>query len=46
MCAGRMVELAPTERLFASPQHPYTKALLAAVPEPDLDRSARSSSPC
>ena len=32
MCAGRMVELAPTERLFANPQHPYTKALLAAVP--------------
>ena len=37
MCAGRMVELAPTDQLFRNPQHPYTKALLAAVPEPDFD---------
>ena len=38
MCAGRIVEIAPTEVLFARPVHPYTRALLAAVPEPDLSR--------
>jgi len=35
MCAGRLVEIAPREVLFANPVHPYTKALLAAVPKPD-----------
>ncbi len=39
MCAGRMVEIAPTELLFKAPQHPYTRALLAAVPEPDMESS-------
>jgi peptide/nickel transport system ATP-binding protein len=38
MCAGRLVELAPAATLFRNPQHPYTKALLAAVPEPDVSR--------
>src|SRR5439155_909437 len=31
MCAGRLVEVAPAAELFRNPQHPYTKALLAAV---------------
>ena len=44
MCAGRLVEVAPRERLFGNPVHPYTRALLAAVPRVDprqrLDLSA------
>ena len=35
MYVGRMVELAATEELFSRPRHPYTAALLSAVPEPD-----------
>ncbi len=38
MCRGRIVELAPREVLFKAPIHPYTRALLAAVPFPDIDR--------
>ncbi|MAL79342.1 MAG: ABC transporter ATP-binding protein [Sneathiella sp.] len=37
MCKGRLVETAPKELLFNNPIHPYTKRLLAAVPEPDPD---------
>jgi peptide/nickel transport system ATP-binding protein len=35
MYVGRIVELAETETLFTAPKHPYTAALLSAVPEPD-----------
>ncbi|TVR80218.1 MAG: ABC transporter ATP-binding protein [Rhodospirillales bacterium] len=38
MCAGQLVEEAPREVLFHEPVHPYTRALLAAVPYPDPDR--------
>ncbi len=38
MCKGRIVEVAPREQIFANPVHPYTRALLSAVPFPELDR--------
>ena len=37
MCAGRLVEVAPREILFERPVHPYTRALLAAVPRAELE---------
>jgi ABC-type glutathione transport system ATPase component len=35
LCQGRLVERGGVDQIFGRPQHPYTRALLAAVPEPD-----------
>ena len=36
MYLGKMIEVSETQELFASPKHPYTKALLSAIPVPEL----------
>jgi peptide/nickel transport system ATP-binding protein len=42
MYLGRLVEIAPTEDLFATPRHPYTRMLLDAVPDLSMSGKART----
>ncbi|MGG4551589.1 MULTISPECIES: ABC transporter ATP-binding protein [Paenibacillus] len=38
MYLGKMMEMGPSEELFTNPLHPYTRALISAIPEPDVDK--------
>ncbi len=39
MYLGRIVEIGPADAIYADPKHPYTRALLRAIPEPDPERA-------
>ncbi|MCC6804289.1 MAG: ATP-binding cassette domain-containing protein [Anaerolineae bacterium] len=41
MYVGRLVEVAPTRKLYQKPNHPYTEALLGSIPHPDPSRKRR-----
>jgi oligopeptide/dipeptide ABC transporter ATP-binding protein len=45
MYLGKIVELGPAEEIYADPKHPYTRALLDAIPEPDPTRSVPRNLP-
>jgi peptide/nickel transport system ATP-binding protein/oligopeptide transport system ATP-binding protein len=45
MYAGRILEIAPVEKLFAVPNHPYTKGLLACIPDVDHESESRRMLP-
>jgi peptide/nickel transport system ATP-binding protein len=45
MYLGEIVEIGPTSEIFENPRHPYTKALLRAVPDPDPSRAAARDLP-
>lgn len=45
MYLGRIVEVGPSKAIYADPKHPYTKALLQAIPIPDPRRRARKILP-
>ena len=45
MYLGRIVEMGPSRTIYSDPKHPYTKALLQAIPEPDPKRRAPKALP-
>lgn len=45
MYLGRIVEYGPAEQIYADPKHPYTQALLKAIPDPDPARSVPRNLP-